>query len=85
MASFTIIPANGLHPYWTTPLMNDEGLTDHRGAEVIGLDFARPIDRETRAALNRSLIDHHMLIMLDRHMNERGYLCRRMLKGEVPA
>jgi hypothetical protein len=29
-------------------------LTDHTGAEVIGLDFARPIDGETRAILNRA-------------------------------
>jgi alpha-ketoglutarate-dependent taurine dioxygenase len=30
-------------------------LTDHTGAEVIGLDFTQPIDIETRAALNHAL------------------------------
>ena len=29
-------------------------LTDHTGAEVIGLDFTQPIDIETRVALNRA-------------------------------
>jgi len=78
--------------------VDHEGLTDQRGAEVIGLDFALPGDRETRDTLNRSFmdhhigpphwtttLDHHMLIMLDLHLNERCYLYRRMLKGEVPA
>jgi len=51
---------NGSQPQWTTPLMDHEGLTDQRGAEVIGLDFALPGDRETRDTLNRSFMDHHI-------------------------
>ena len=32
-------------------------LTDRTGAEVIGLDFTRPIDTETRATLGRAFAD----------------------------
>src|SRR5262249_2482987 len=34
-------------------------LTDHTGSEVIGLDFTRAIDEETRTALNRILAARH--------------------------
>ena len=37
-------------------------LTDHTGAEVIGLDFTQPIDADTRAALNRAFAEHHVLV-----------------------
>ena len=59
--------------------------TDHTGAEVNDLDFARPTVGEKRATLNRGSIDHQVLVMRDQHVNERRYLYRRMLKGEVPA
>jgi alpha-ketoglutarate-dependent taurine dioxygenase len=38
-------------PFTITPL------TDHTGAEVIGLDFTEPIDIETRATLNRAFAE----------------------------
>ena len=40
-------------------------LTDHTGAEVVGLDLTQPIDAETRAALNRAFAEHHVLVMRD--------------------
>ncbi len=42
-------------------------LTGHTGAEVVGLDFTRPIDAETRATLNRAFAEHHVLVMRDQH------------------
>jgi alpha-ketoglutarate-dependent taurine dioxygenase len=45
-------------------------LTDHTGAEVIGLDFTRPIDIETRAALNRAFAERHVLVMRDQHFTQ---------------
>jgi alpha-ketoglutarate-dependent taurine dioxygenase len=38
-------------------------LTDHTGAEVLGLDFTQPIDIETRAALNHAFTERHVLVM----------------------
>jgi len=52
-------------------------LTDHTGAEVIGLDFARPIDGETRATLNRAFIDHHVLVMRDQHFSPEQFKAAR--------
>src|SRR5215831_9704551 len=40
-------------------------LTDHTGAEISGIDFTQPIDVDTRATLNRSFADHHVLVMRD--------------------
>src|SRR5262245_27392471 len=44
-------------------------LTDHTGAEVVGLDFTRPIDSDTRGTLSRAFIDHHVLVMRDQHFS----------------
>jgi len=40
-------------------------LTEHTGAEVVGLDFREPIDRETGEALNQAFVEHHVLVMRD--------------------
>ena len=42
-------------------------LTDHTGAEVIGLDFTQPIDSETRVTLSRAFAERHVLVMRDQH------------------
>ena len=44
-----------------------EPLTEHVGAEVIGLDLARPIDSATKAALNAAFVKHHVLVMRDQN------------------
>ena len=37
-------------------------LTPHNtGAEIRGLDLTKPVDSETRAALNRAFAQHHVL------------------------
>ena len=38
-------------------------LTEHTGAEVVGLDFRKPIDREIRETLNWAFAAHHVLVM----------------------
>ena len=58
-------------------------LTDHTGAEVIGLDFARPIDGETRATLNRAFIDHQALVMRDQHFSPEPFKAAARLFGEL--
>ena len=39
--------------------------TEHTGAEVRGLDLTRPVDAETRAALNRAFAQRHVLVVRD--------------------
>ena len=48
-------------------------LTDHTGAEVVGVDFTRPIDSDTRAILNRAFIDRHVLVMRDQHFSPEQF------------
>jgi alpha-ketoglutarate-dependent taurine dioxygenase len=50
-------------------------LTDHTGAEIVGLDF---IDIETRVALQRGLADHHVLVMRDQRFTPDS---SRLLRG----
>ena len=38
-------------------------LAERTGAEVVGLDFRKPIDREIRETLNRAFAAHHVLVM----------------------
>src|SRR5215470_3631107 len=58
-------------------------LTDHTGAEVTGLDFTQPIDIETRATLQRSFADHHVLVMRDQHFGPEQFKAAAQLFGEL--
>lgn len=42
-------------------------LTNHTGAEVVGLDFTQSIDADTKATLNKAFADHHVLVMRDQN------------------
>jgi taurine dioxygenase len=42
-------------------------LTPHTGAEVVGLDFTKPIDAETQKTLLVAFAKHHVLVMRDQH------------------
>src|SRR5260370_8944397 len=42
-------------------------LTPHTGAEVLGLDFTKPIDAETQTTLLAAFAKHHVLVMRDQH------------------
>src|SRR5262245_60033644 len=52
-------------------------LTDHTGAEVVGLDFTRPIDTETRASLCRAFAERHVLVFRDQHFSPEEFQSRR--------
>jgi taurine dioxygenase len=58
-------------------------LTDHTGAEVIGLDFTRQIDQETRAALSRAFAERHVLVMRDQHFGPEQFKAAARLFGEL--
>jgi taurine dioxygenase len=58
-------------------------LTEHTGAEVIGLDFTEAIDQETRVALNQAFVDHHVLVMRDQHFSPDAFKAAVELFGEL--
>jgi taurine dioxygenase len=58
-------------------------LTEHLGAEVIGLDFTRPVDPDTRATLSRAFAKHHVLVMRDQHFDPEQFKAAALLLGEL--
>jgi taurine dioxygenase len=58
-------------------------LTDHTAAEVVGLDFTRPIDPETRDTLNRAFATHHVLVMRDQHFAPDEFKAAAQVFGEL--
>ena len=58
-------------------------LTGHTGAEVVGLDFTKPIDDESRAALNRAFAEHHVLVMRDQHFGPGEFKVAAQVFGEL--
>src|ERR1051326_4241481 len=58
-------------------------LTDHTGAEVVGLDFTGPIDAEERPALNPASVAHHVLVMRDQHFSPDQFIGAVELFGEL--
>ena len=58
-------------------------MTGHTGAEVVGLDFTRPIDPETRGALWRAFADHHVLVMRDQHFGPDDFKVAAQVFGEL--
>src|SRR5690348_1772161 len=58
-------------------------LTDHTGAEVVGLDFTQPIDADAGAALNQAFIDHHVLVMRDQHFAPDQFITAVKVFGEL--
>ena len=58
-------------------------MTEHTGAEVRGLDLTRPVDAETRAALNRAFADRHVLVVRDQKYEPGDFLQAVQLWGEL--
>src|ERR1700736_725027 len=58
-------------------------LTDRTGAEVVGLDFAHPVDTGTRATLTRAFAERHVLVMRDQHFAPEQYKAAAQLFGEL--
>jgi taurine dioxygenase len=58
-------------------------LTPHTGAEVRGLDLNRGVDPETRTALNRAFLDHHVLVIRDQELTPPQFLAAAQIFGEL--
>jgi taurine dioxygenase len=58
-------------------------LTDHTGAEVVGLDFRQSIDAATRVALNKAFVEYHVLVMRGQHFSPDDFKFAVQLFGEL--
>src|SRR5579863_3444673 len=58
-------------------------LSDHTGAEVIGIDFTASIDAETRAVLNRAFAEHHVLVMREQNFEPDAFKAAAQVFGEL--
>src|ERR1041384_3188268 len=59
-------------------------LTPHNtGAEVRGLDLTKPVDPETRAALNRAFAQHHVLVVRDQKFEPAEFMRAVQIWGEL--
>jgi taurine dioxygenase len=58
-------------------------LTNHTGAEAIGLDFTKPVDPETCATLRHAFAKHHVLVMRDQHFTPDQFKAAAQLFGEL--
>jgi len=58
-------------------------LTSHTGAEVVGVDLAKPVDEALRDQLNRAFVEHSVLVFRDQHLSPHHLLNAVQLFGEV--
>jgi taurine dioxygenase len=58
-------------------------LTDHVGAEAVGIDLTQPVPAETRAALNSAFVEHGVLVLRDQKLTPRQVLAAVELFGPV--
>jgi taurine dioxygenase len=58
-------------------------MTDHTGAEVRGIDLARPITPEARAALAGAFVEHSVLVIREQSLGPRQVLEAVALFGQV--
>jgi len=58
-------------------------LTAHTGAEVVGLDFRKPIDADIKARLNRAFAEHHVLVMREQKFTPPEFKYTVQVFGEL--
>jgi len=58
-------------------------LTDHTGAEITGIDFTRPVDAETGAALRHAFARHHVLVLRGQHFTPDEFKDAAQIFGEL--
>ena len=58
-------------------------MTGHTGAEVRGIDLARPVTPETRAALNGAFVEHGVLVIREQSLDPQQVLAAVTLFGSV--
>jgi len=58
-------------------------MTDHTGAEVVGIDFTQPIDPETKTTLNEAWAKYHVLVMRDQNFTPVEFKRAATVFGEL--
>ena len=58
-------------------------LSDHTGAEVVGIDLTGPVDEAAKRALNQAFVDHSVLVIRDQSLAPHQVLDAVKLFGEV--
>src|ERR1022692_1101199 len=58
-------------------------LTDHTGAEVVGIDFTQPISTETKSTLNDAWAKYHVLVMREQNFTPVEYKRAATVFGEL--
>jgi len=58
-------------------------LSEHTGAEVLGLDLREPVDADTSARLNRAFVEHSVLVIRGQRLEPAQLLTAVRLFGEV--
>ena len=58
-------------------------LSEHTGAEVRGIDLARPVDEATRVRLNEVFVERSVLVFRDQHLTPGQLLAAVQHFGEV--
>ena len=58
-------------------------LTDHAGAEAVGIDLSRPVTPEAKATLNRAFVEHSVLVVRDQSLTPSQMLTAVELFGPV--
>lgn len=58
-------------------------LSDHTGAEVVGIDLTGPVDEAAKRAMNQAFVDHGVLVIRDQSLTPHQVLDAVKLFGEV--
>ena len=58
-------------------------LTDHAGAEAVGIDLSRPVTPEAKATLNQAFVEHSVLVVRDQSLTPSQMLTAVELFGPV--
>jgi taurine dioxygenase len=58
-------------------------LSTHTGAEVRGIDLARPVDEPDQSRLNRAFVDHSVLVFRDQHLAPSQLVAAVGIFGEL--
>lgn len=58
-------------------------LSDHIGAEVIGVDLRQPVDAESREILNKAFVDHSVLVIRGQQLDPHEMVVAVEIFGDI--
>ncbi len=58
-------------------------LTDHAGAEAVGIDLTKPVSTEVRARLNQAFVEHSVLVVRDQSLEPHQVLGAVEIFGSI--